>query len=61
VYSNKWPGLFQRGDNYKKRMVSFKNLLKNHWARRAQIYMFPIWNIFGIGKFGRIRTYKGYV
>jgi hypothetical protein len=40
--SNKGPGLFQRGDDYKKcknGVGSFKNLLKNHLARRAQIQM----------------------
>jgi hypothetical protein len=39
-FSNKGPGLFQRGDNYKNVKMGwghFKNLLKNHLARRAQI------------------------
>jgi hypothetical protein len=39
VYSNKGPGPVQRGDNYKNTKMgrgSFKNLLKNHRARRAK-------------------------
>jgi hypothetical protein len=35
--SNKGTHPLQRGDD--NRMGSFKNLLKNHWVRKAQIYM----------------------
>jgi hypothetical protein len=35
----KGSGPLQRGDNHKNTIESFKNLLlKNHWARKAQIY-----------------------
>jgi hypothetical protein len=37
--SNQGPGPLQRGDNYKNGVGSFENLLKNHRARRAHIYM----------------------
>jgi hypothetical protein len=42
--SNKGPGSLQSGNNYKNEVGSFKNLLMNHWARRAQIYMKPFWH-----------------
>jgi hypothetical protein len=40
VWSNRGPDLHQRGVNHKNANIrwSFKNLLKNHWARKAQIY-----------------------
>jgi hypothetical protein len=41
--SNKGPGPFQRGDNYKNVVGSFKNLLLNHWARIGHIYMKASW------------------
>jgi hypothetical protein len=36
VYSNKGPGLIQRGDNRKNGVWSFKNLLQNHVANFNQ-------------------------
>jgi hypothetical protein len=40
--SNKVPGPFQRGDNCKNWVGSFKNL-QNHWARIGHIYMKAFW------------------
>jgi hypothetical protein len=39
VCSNRGSDPLQRGDNPKitNRIGSFKNLLKNHWARKAEI------------------------
>jgi hypothetical protein len=39
VYLNKGSGTLGRGDNHKNRVGSFKNILKNHEARKAQIHM----------------------
>jgi hypothetical protein len=40
VCSNEGPGSLERGDNHKNRVGLLKNLLlKNHWARKVQIYM----------------------
>jgi hypothetical protein len=44
VCSYKEPGPLQRGDDHQKckkknRVQSIKNLLRNYWARKAQIYM----------------------
>jgi hypothetical protein len=38
-YTNKGQGPFERGDNHKNYVGSFRNLLENHWTRKAQIYM----------------------
>jgi hypothetical protein len=39
VYSNKGPGLLQRGDNHKNGMGSFKNdFLQNHWVNFNQTW-----------------------
>jgi hypothetical protein len=45
-YSNKGPGPLQMGANHKKYqngMGSFQKLLKNYWARTAQVYMKAFW------------------
>jgi hypothetical protein len=42
VCTNKGPGPLKRGDNHKKCkhwVESLKNLLTNHWTRKAKIYM----------------------
>jgi hypothetical protein len=39
VYSNKGPGLLQRGDNNKNGVGSFKDLLKSYEAIKAEFYM----------------------
>jgi hypothetical protein len=38
-YSNQGPGPLQMGDDHKNGVGSFKNLLKNHRARRVHTYM----------------------
>jgi hypothetical protein len=39
-FSNKGPGLLQRGDNHKNGVGSFKNLIfKNYEVRKAEFYM----------------------
>jgi hypothetical protein len=43
ICSNKEPSPFQRGDNHKNGVGSFKNLLQNHWARIDHIYMQTFW------------------
>jgi hypothetical protein len=43
-YTIQVPGPFQRGNNHKNGVGSFKNLLlTNHCARRAHIYMKAFW------------------
>jgi hypothetical protein len=38
VCSNKGPGPLQRGDNHKNGVMSFKNLIQNHWANFKQTW-----------------------
>jgi hypothetical protein len=39
VSSNKGPGTFQRGDNYKNGVGSLRNFLKRYEARKAEFEM----------------------
>jgi hypothetical protein len=46
-FLNKGLGSLQRGDSHKNaktRVESFKNVLVNHWTRKAQIYMKTSWH-----------------
>jgi hypothetical protein len=42
--SNQGPRPLQREDNHKNRVGSFKILLKNHWARKTEMYMNTSWH-----------------
>jgi hypothetical protein len=42
-FSNKGPRPLQRGDDHKNGMGSFKNLIENHWVRKAEIYKKAFW------------------